>query len=284
MKSKSGIVIAPVRANAGVRMKYQTRLDNLIKAMREDVIKEISAVYAANESKIAQDAAVDDIMATAKSLFKHWEARFLKDDVANWFVNTTLGGVFRQINGNLKEASGLTLKTPPMSKHLQTLLKAATAENTSLIRSIPQQYLEGVERLVLECVKRGKDLKFLTDALEERYGAEIDKHFTGHWWKSTQNGYKGAREHAALIARDQTNKVTQLIANTRYAELGITKAVWLHSGAGRVPRVTHEKFDEYEFDINQGLYDTDVKKYVLPGELINCRCTSAPVVPFFGEV
>jgi uncharacterized protein with gpF-like domain len=223
------------------------------------------------------DSAVDDVMAVMKSLFKRWEARFLRDGMADWFVNTILKGVLRQIQGNFKEAASMRLKTPPVSRHLQTVLKAAIAENTRHIKSIPQRYLSDVERLVLECIKRGKDLEFLTNALEERYGYEIDNYFTQNYWK----GYKGVREHAAMIARDQVNKVTQLIANTRYDDLGITKAIWLHSGAGRVPRPTHEDMDNKEFDIKQGFKDEKEKMFVQPGQLINCRCTCAPIVPGF---
>ena len=33
------------------------------------------------------------------------------------------------------------------------------------------------------------------------------------------------------------------------------------------------------FDVDKGRYDPAVKKFIQPGELINCRCTAAPFLP-----
>ena len=37
------------------------------------------------------------------------------------------------------------------------------------------------------------------------------------------------------------------------------------------------------FSLVEGLYDRTAGKKVLPGELVNCRCTYRAVVPDFGE-
>jgi uncharacterized protein with gpF-like domain len=61
--------------------------------------------------------------------------------------------------------------------------------------------------------------------------------------------------------------------------LGITKAIWRHSSAGKVPRPTHLKMDGQEFEIAKGIWDTAVEEWVLPGFLPNCRCTSRAIIP-----
>jgi hypothetical protein len=36
--------------------------------------------------------------------------------------------------------------------------------------------------------------------------------------------------------------------------------------------------DGKTYDVKKGMWDPTEKKYVLPGELINCRCFSRPVI------
>jgi hypothetical protein len=56
----------------------------------------------------------------------------------------------------------------------------------------------------------------------------------------------------------------------------------LHSGGGKEPRRTHVKNSGKKFNVAQGWFDPDktVRKYIQPGELINCRCVSRPVKGF----
>jgi len=75
---------------------------------------------------------------------------------------------------------------------------------------------------------------------------------------------------AALIARDQSSKASAVIENTRRKELGITQAIWQHSGGGHVPRPLHVKAgrDKLVFDLDKGAYIDG--KWILPGTEINC--------------
>ena len=64
----------------------------------------------------------------------------------------------------------------------------------------------------------------------------------------------------------------------RQQEAGITKGIWQHSTAGKEPRPTHVKMNGKKFDISKGFYDKDEGEWVMPGQLINCRCTWRPVI------
>ena len=72
----------------------------------------------------------------------------------------------------------------------------------------------------------------------------------------------------------------------RQAELGITEAIWVHSGAGKHPRPTHVKAgrDQVRYDITKGWYDPDAKQWIWPGTLVNCRCVSKPVIKGFSQL
>jgi len=55
----------------------------------------------------------------------------------------------------------------------------------------------------------------------------------------------------------------------------------VHSGAGKHPRPTHVAMNGKKYDVNIGMWDEAVKRWVYPGEGINCRCISRPVISGF---
>jgi uncharacterized protein with gpF-like domain len=138
-------------------------------------------------------------------------------------------------------------------------LSAIIHENVALIRSIPEQYLTQVEGLVMRSVTAGRDLATLTSDLQQQYGV--------------------TRRRAQLISLDQNNKATGDIQRLQYLDMGIERAIWRHSHAGKEPRPSHVANDGNEYDVRQGWYDPHERKYIKPGELIRCRCFSQPILP-----
>ena len=92
--------------------------------------------------------------------------------------------------------------------------------------------------------------------------------------------YKVASNRAWLIARDQSNKANAVVQRTRQTELGIKEGIWLHSHAGKTPRPTHVAMNGKRYEIAKGMYDSAVKKWILPGELIACWCQGRSVLPW----
>ncbi|WP_413194559.1 phage minor head protein [Pararobbsia alpina] len=137
------------------------------------------------------------------------------------------------------------------------VLQASVAENVSLIKSIQEQYFTQVEGLVMRSITAGRDLKTLTDELEQRYCI--------------------ARRRAKFIANDQNNKATAQMARVRQQSLGCKKARWRHTGGGKHPRESHVAADGKIFDLNKGLYIDG--KWIFPGELPNCGCIGEPIIP-----
>ena len=95
--------------------------------------------------------------------------------------------------------------------------------------------------------------------------------------KELKTLYPAASHRAELIARDQSNKANAVVNRTRQMELGITEAIWMHSHAGKTPRPDHVAADGKRYKIAEGCLISG--KYIQPGEEINCRCTSRPVLP-----
>ena len=67
----------------------------------------------------------------------------------------------------------------------------------------------------------------------------------------------------------------------RQDELGISQAIWVRSGAGKHPRPTHDAMNGTKYDVNKGMWDPAVERWIFPGEEINCRCISRSIIPGF---
>jgi SPP1 gp7 family putative phage head morphogenesis protein len=190
---------------------------------------------------------------------KKWTGRF--DRMSLSLAKKFTGRAFQATEFSMRAAfkrAGFVVEFKPTRASLQAY-RAVAAENVGLIKSIPTEYLTDVQAKVWESVKSGADMSTLSQGLRETYDVTTKR--------------------AALIARDQNNKAKAVIENTRRQQLGIKQAIWQHSHAGKVPRPTHVRMNGKTFDLDKGMYDSHEKKYVWPGQLINCRCTSRAIIP-----
>lgn len=258
-------VVAPaVIPNRGVQAWYQSRLDALVSAAHDDLLRLLTAAYgttAPPDIGFAADAP-PRIPAIERALAA-WAAKWSKQfdkmslDLAKRFTSRNFRATQYSMEASFKRV-GFTVSFKPTRASMQAA-RVVVAENVGLIKSVPQEYLTDVQSKVWDSVRAGADLSTLSQGLRQTYGV--------------------ATRRAALIARDQNNKAKAVIENTRRQELGIKQAVWQHSSAGKVPRPTHVAANNKLYDLDKGMYDKDEKKYVWPGQLINCRCTSRPVLP-----
>lgn len=157
---------------------------------------------------------------------------------------------------------GFTVPFKPTLESMEAY-RVVAAENVALIKSIPRKMHAAVEARVWEAVRNGSDLNTLSKQLRKEFGS--------------------TRKRAALIARDQNAKAKATIERVRQLEIGITRAIWMHSSAGKEPRPTHVRMNGKPYSISKGFYDTDESEWVHPGQLINCRCTMRPIIPGFED-
>jgi len=152
---------------------------------------------------------------------------------------------------------------------MRDALDASIAENVGLIKSIPQQYLAQVEGIVARSYTVGRDLGTMT--------------------KELQALYPMTKRRAQLIARDQSNKLNAVVNRTRALELGLTQAVWIHSGGGKTQRPGHVEAGAKRlvYNVAEGAYldsrgpgGKPKMGWVWPGTEINCKCVSRPVLPY----
>ena len=267
LKLKQPKVLAAVHPNAGLEAQYRRELRKLIRQMHESVTYWVRAAYRANEPLIAQDelpAAV--LRRVLRRLTVRWQKRFndAAPRLAKYFA-TAIEKRSKSVLQGILDDAGFTVDFK-MTRTMQDVMNATIAEQVGLIRSIPQKYFTDVEGAVMRSVQAGRDLGPLTDHLQKTYGVSFRR--------------------AALIARDQNNKATATMTRVRQQEMGITEAVWLHSHGGKEPRPTHLANSGKKYDVKKGWYDPDAHgkgkgDWIFPGQLINCRCVSKPVIPGF---
>lgn len=256
--------LRPVRPNIGLAIAYQKKIDRLIREMDASVSYWIEAAYSANPPAAM---AFDDILPAnalkrAISLLKkRWLRNFATaaPKLAAYFALAAQDRTDKQLKKILRDG-GFSVKFQ-QTQAMKDIVQATTAENVSLIKSIPEKYLTEVEGLVMRSVSRGRDMGYLSKELQKRYGV--------------------TKRRAALIARTQNQMATANMNRVRNVELGITKATWRHSMGGKVPRPTHLANNGKTYDIAKGWFDPHEKRWIQPGELINCRCVSIPIIPGF---
>lgn len=265
MASKKQKTARAVHPNKGVEAAYRRALDNLIAEMANSYEYWLSAAYKAHpprmETAIAQDALPSlELSRKIRDLGKRWIKKF--DDmavkIATNFTNSGRKATDSAFKSALKDAGwSVEFQITPV---MRDAMNATIQENVSLIKSVASQYHTEVEGLVMRSFTAGRDLKTLSDELQSRYGV--------------------TKRRAALISRDQNNRLTATVTQARRIELGLFEAIWIHSGGGKTPRPSHVKAgkDKLKFDTREGaLIDGE---RILPGQKINCRCSSKTILPF----
>lgn len=210
---------------------------------------------------IAQDAANPSLI-LRKALTKWgnlWVRKFnrLSHETAAKFADKNFKATQASMDAAFKQA-GFTIPFKP-TRASMTAYRAVIAENVGLIKSIPQKFLSEVQGAVWDSVRAGGDLASLSDTIEAKYGITARR--------------------AAGIARDQNNKAKAVIENVRRQEAGVLAAIWQHSHAGKEPRPTHVAMHGQKYDLAKGMWDSAERKWIWPGQLINCRCVSKSIIP-----
>lgn len=139
--------------------------------MQASVVYWLSANYRASGAAVAMDASPAVMMRNAmQKLAKRWTRRF--DDMAQKLADRFANDAMKNADASLATAfkdAGFTVEFK-MTSQMNNALQATIAENVGLIRSIPEKYFTEVEGLVMRSVARGRDLSYLTDELQKRYG------------------------------------------------------------------------------------------------------------------
>lgn len=243
---------------------YRRKMDAMIRDMARSYDHWIRAQYRAKPPVMAQDASpAVELQREIAKLGARWQRRFEEaaPRLARWFGLSVEKQSRRALINILKEG-GIAVDFV-MTPGMRDVFAATVAENVSLIKSIGSQYHTEIEGLVMRSASAGRDLSYLSNELQKRYGITARR--------------------AKFIAKSQNNMATAVFTRVRQSEVGITEAVWLHSHGGNEPRKTHLANSGKRYNVAEGWFDPDprVRKFIWPGELPNCKCVARSVVKGF---
>ena len=282
-KQKQLAVIAPATT---AEQLYKRRLTVAIKAMAKSVEYWTQAKYRAalesgqaagilpefDQDRDAERAADASPFADQRELFreltnlrKRWEryfssmARKLSLDVVEAAYKANKTAWQGQVR---REGFDIPMQ---LTKAQRAILDVKVVDNVALIKSIPAKYFTQIEGDVSRGFLAGRDLEAIASELRKTGESTVKR--------------------AALIARDQSNKLTAHMNSARQNELGIRYAYWKHSTVDKDPRVNHLRASRegWIFDTQVGIDFGTSGGYALPGTEINCRCGSRSIIPAIDE-
>lgn len=130
-------------------------------------------------------------------------------------------------------------------------------ENVSLIKTIPQESLGRMRRLVLEGYMNGETTTAIVKKIQRTYSVD--------------------RRHAQLLARDQIAKLNGDITQQQQRDAGVEEYVWSTSGDSRV-RPSHAALNRKRFRWDDPpVVDKKTGRRCHPGKDYQCRCCALPV-------
>lgn len=258
----------PLQYSVAPASRYQGDMSRLINAMIKDYEKVFSELNDDFDGFTMDASFASQTRIWLNRLKRKWDKIFKQKstEIADKFVSQVDIGAKRNLDDSLKQLSGgITIKTPAMPEALKDKIIASTAENVSLIKSIPLQFHQRIESVALRSISQGGEgAKTLLEEIRD----------TGSVTESRAN----------FIAVDQTRKITTACNYARMKSAGIRKAVWHHSNGSAEPRELHLELDGKEFDLdNPPIINKKTGRRGLPGEEPGCKCFWTPVIDFGEE-
>ena len=169
--------------------------------------------------------------------------------IAEKVTNKQAKATDEQLANQIKKMSGVDIRGVMKTGALTDAVNTAITANVQLIQSIPTQYQQRLEAIVLTGLQDGKGYKWIDDEIKA-LGQSTDA-------------------RARLIARDQVGKLNGRFNELRQQSLGITHYFWSTSHDERV-RARHRGWDGDRIAWDNPPPDGH------PGQAIQCRCTPIP--------
>lgn len=264
----------PLNPNIAVAERYYQRLKTHIDRMTVDTQKRLERYFKTGH---VEEFFADEANAAAQDASVASQARILMTQITDRFTEI-FGDIAKpesermvdaadkssslSMHESLKQLSGgMSLQTSVMSGDMNEVVKASVAENVGLIKSIPAQYLQGVNGAVMRSITTGNGLADLVPFLAKHKEITLRR--------------------ARVIAMDQTRKAYTMLNRGRMEKLGLDKFEWLHTGGSNEPRKLHQQMSGNIYSLsNPPVIDLKTGERGIPGQLINCRCRMLPVITF----
>ena len=252
----------PIRAQKSAEMELRRALENLNREMKL-ASQAISAqiVQGANPQQIA--SFIERALAQANKQYDGAAAR-----LSEVFVGKLSADNKGRIEKMLQNTLGLDIVQILDTEIVREELQIAIADNTRLIKSVPEVHFQKVSQAVVD---NFRGLPFKEGSLTRRL--------------QKIGGLTDAR--AKFLARDQTQKLVTGLNSIRQTEAGIETYIWHNQGDNRVvgnpggkyPKGNSMHLDHWQREGKVFRWDSPPPDGH-PGQPIGCRCFAEPVINF----
>lgn len=259
--------------NVAIERWYSREMNDMFILMVDDYRQKINAALETPtmERFYAQDSSPAYTMKSVlNSLRQRWAGimDIFSRQLSEQFCEKAEGAATNSTMFSLSTA-GLEQPVKTYNRDIANTLESAIEYNHTLITGVAQEVHDKVHDAVMLS---------LTSPNPEEQGAS-----------GIQNALREiggfSKERTKLIAEDQTAKLYSAVSDERMIQNGVEEFEWAHSGAGKVPRESHERMDGHVFKVNDprlwavggefGLKKGDLGP---PGWAIRCRCRKIPII------
>lgn len=200
----------PVRPSEDAERFYRGELNHLVRTMSQRLygvlgpaLARLKPQYTA-DSRVTLDGWADDILSVIRQVSAFFVGSLFDAQakrVAEGTVSRADADNAEHFRKSVNQAVGVDFSLITKPKGMTDYLEASTAENVSLIKSIPQEYFQRVESIVLSGMKSGLAPTAIAKQIQEQTGVSARR--------------------AKLIARDQVSQLNSDLTRQRQIAAGI---------------------------------------------------------------
>ena len=213
---------SPIRESRKIEKQYRKSLLVRTKWLEEhqaQIIRELKQ----NAERFETDAPGTDLKAKINDLREAYRKRFpalMTQRLAKAFYKR-----LNSYNANKMQSAfnalGIDLKEVLKREKLEDFTNIAIKNQVDLITSIPNEYFNKVEKIVLNGMQSGQDYETLAKKISEATGV--------------------SKKRAKFIARDQTATINSQLSIKRASAAGVTRGEWVKTKFSKTSNTHQEK-------------------------------------------
>lgn len=288
-KKKPPKKLTPVKEPRSVELEYYRGLKSFANLMKKYVRENLMPDLKKLQPKYTADGYADDL----ETIFSKMRT-FLLASIPAYLAHRMVQGVELRNRGRyssiLKSSFGVDAEGVLASKGMTEFTKAQISKNSTLIKSIPEEFIKNIETIVYNGVTSGADY------------ATIAKQISGT--KDISSAFGKLNNRVKIIARNEVATINSQINQKRVQELGLDLYEWRTSDDERVRGAKGGKYPDAK--PNHAIMDKKICRWddptvyadtladsksgkwkkrssiggpdKHPGEAILCRCVAIPIV------
>ncbi|MBP2057886.1 SPP1 gp7 family putative phage head morphogenesis protein [Lactobacillus colini] len=255
--------VPPTRYPLKIEQWYERQLKKLVKSW-QTIAQSIVDVYISKNIKGGNVFLKDDnftgypswieslslYFAIMKSTIEHSQSDVYLDNLTKQFVKSVDSFSFNNVKVQAKIAGIDPIKS---NKETAAYVKTRIQENTSLIKSMRNDYIDKLQNDIYESITSGDGVTGLTKNIVKRTNMSL--------------------KHASLIANDQTGSIISDLDSYRAKTAGAKSYIWQSVEDQRV-RPKHQELNQTEQQYDDPNGGDNGQR---PGQPIRCRCVALPI-------